>query len=78
MFILQANLEKIMTARGGQFFAGNKFSWAELHFYQLVDRITDFNAKVLQNYPKLRDNVERTKNLPNIKKWLQTRPKTEM
>merc|ERR1711971_454022 len=32
-----ANLEKVLERRGGQFFAGNSLTWAELHFLQLVD-----------------------------------------
>ena len=43
---IQANLEKVLEKRGGQFFAGNCLTWAELHFLQLVDLISTQNPKV--------------------------------
>ena len=43
---IQANLEKVLEKRGGQFFAGNSLTWAELHFLQLVDLISSQNPKV--------------------------------
>jgi len=41
-----ANLEKVLEARGAQFFAGNSLTWAELHFLQLVDLMSSPNPKV--------------------------------
>merc|ERR1712038_886374 len=72
-----ANLEKVLEARGGQFLAGNCLTWAELHFLQLVDLIIFVgspNHKCLEATPKLANLVERTRNIPNIKKWLEERP----
>ena len=43
---IQANLEKVLEKRGGQFFAGNCLTWAELHFLQLVDLMSTQNPKV--------------------------------
>merc|ERR1711997_555317 len=71
-----ANLEKVLEKRGGQFFAGNSLTWAELHFLQLVDSLETMSPKCLDATPKLANLVERTKNLPNIKKWLAERPVT--
>merc|ERR1712193_379744 len=71
-----ANLEKVLTARGGQFLAGNSLSWAELHFLQLTESLETMSPKYLDATPKLANLVERTKNLPNIKKWLEERPVT--
>merc|ERR1712154_140902 len=72
-----ANLEKVLEKRGGQFFAGNSLSWAELHFLQLVDLMSTQNPKCLEATPKLASLVERTRKVPNIKKWLEDRPSTE-
>merc|ERR1711992_272672 len=71
-----ANLEKVLTARGGQFLAGNSLSWAELHFLQLAESLETMSPKCLDATPKLANLLERTKNLPNIKKWLEERPVT--
>ena len=43
---IKANLEKVLEKRGGQFFAGNCLTWAELHFLQLVDLVSTMNPKV--------------------------------
>ena len=32
--------------RGGQYFAGNQFSWAELHFLQIMDLVMAKNEGV--------------------------------
>jgi len=73
-----ANLEKNLERRGGEFFVGDNFSWAELHILQLVDLIVSMKSvKVLESTPKLANLMQRTKNVPNIKKYLEERPGTE-
>lgn len=69
-----ANLEKMLVKRGGQFFVANSFSWAELHLFQLVDLLCSQDSKILGAMPRLANNVQRTRELPNIKKWLNDRP----
>merc|ERR1712088_842281 len=71
-----ANLEKVLERRGGQFFAGNCLTWAELHFLQLTESLETMSPKCLDTTPKLANLVDRTRNLPNIKKWLAERPVT--
>ena len=36
----------MLVKRGGQYFVGNSFSWAELHFMQFVDLIVSQDSKV--------------------------------
>jgi len=72
------NLEKVLSNRGGQFFAGNALTWAELHFLQFVDFMLRLSPQVLENSPLLKDNLTRTKDLPNIKKWIGERPKSDL
>ena len=43
---IQANLEKVLERRGGQFFAGNCLTWAELHFLQLTESLETMSPKV--------------------------------
>jgi len=70
------NLENILGKRGGKYFVGDKLSWAELHFFQMVEVILDNNSKVLEPFPQLTAVMERTKQVPNIRKWLEERPQT--
>jgi len=67
-------LEKKLTERGGQFFVGNSFTWADLHTFFLCSE--DFICPtVLATYPKLSNLMSRVREMPNIKRWMETRPK---
>ena len=69
-------LEKKLESRGGQFFVGNNFTWADLHTFMYISDLP--NKDVLKNFPKIANLVERVGNIPNIKKWVETRPVTSM
>ena len=69
-------LEKKLTSRGGQYFVGNNFTWADLHTFMYISDLPD--KSVLKRFPKLANLVERVANIPNIKKWVETRPVTSM
>merc|ERR1712004_869374 len=69
-------LEKKLIARGGQYFVGNNLTWADLHVYMYA---TDgMDKAVLAKFPKLANLVERVGNVPNIKTWVESRPKTDL
>merc|ERR1711936_672020 len=73
-----SNMEKVLEKRGGQFFVGNAFSWAELHLLQLVDIILSMKMEqALEATPKVANLMARTRNVPNIKKYLEDRPASE-
>jgi len=68
-------LEARLDSRGGQFFAGNNLTWADLEIYFYIDF---FNKKVLKGesdcaskFPLLKDLNLRVANQPNIKKWME-------
>merc|ERR1712243_484953 len=69
-------LEKKLTSRGGQFFVGNNFTWADLHTFMYVSDLP--NKDVMKSFPKVANLVERVGNIPNIKHWVETRPVTSM
>jgi len=74
-----ANLEKVLTARGGQFFVGNNLSWADLAvFYLCVDGVGGRTPKDLRAFPKIANLVQRVGEIPNIKNWMTSRPVTPM
>jgi len=67
-----SQLEKRLSERG-QFFVGDNFTWADLHLYFFCTE--DFlSPTVLKSYPKLSDLVSRVGAMPNVKKWMETRP----
>ena len=70
-------LERLLTRRGGKYFAGGELSWADLAVFNVIDnmdgRLADFN---IGDYPNLDNLTARVRDLPNINKWLQDRPVT--
>ena len=69
-------LEKKLDSRGGQYFVGNNFTWADLHTFMYVSDLPD--KSVLSAFPKIANLVDRVSNIPNIKQWVQTRPVTSV
>jgi glutathione S-transferase len=70
---LLGQLEKRLIVRGGQFFVGNNLTWADLQAFMFL---TELDQAALKNSPKLANLVERVGQIPNIKKWVQSRPDT--
>ena len=70
-------LERLLTRRGGKYFAGGELTWADLAVFNVIDnmdgRLADFN---IGDYPNLDNLTARVRDLPNINKWLQERPVT--
>ena len=68
-------LEKKLESRGGQYFVGNNLSWADLHVFMYLG---DLDKAAYAKYPKLVSLYERVGDLPNIKAWVESRPKTDL
>merc|ERR1711894_603064 len=51
-------------------------AWADLHVYMYATDAVD--KAVLAKFPKLANLVERVGNVPNIKTWVESRPKTDL
>merc|ERR1712211_222352 len=60
---------------GGQYFVGNNLSWADLHVFMYLG---DLDKAAYVKYPKLVSLYERVGDLPNIKAWVESRPKTDL
>merc|ERR1712025_202802 len=71
-----ANIEKRLESRGGQFLVGNAFSWADLHVFDFCLNLPDKSC--LEKVPKIKDLSERVSKIPNIKCWVESRPKTNL
>lgn len=71
------SLERLLTRRGGKYFAGGELTWADLAVFNVIEnmngRLADFN---IQEYPSLEGLTGMVRNLPNINKWLRERPVT--
>ena len=71
-----ALLEKRLCDRGGQYFAGNALTWADVYMYTLASGLPDQSC--LEKCPKLKNLTSRVANIPNIKCWVEKRPNTKM
>jgi len=71
-----ACLEKRLCSRGGQFLAGNSLTWADVLLYSFCSTLP--SQEVMEKCPKMKDLSCRVGNLPNIKCWVEKRPKTDL
>ena len=69
-----AQLEKKLVERGGQFFAGNSLTFADLHVFYFLAEAEFMCPIVVKQYPKLSGLVDRISSNPNIKNYIETRP----
>ena len=68
-------MENMLVARGGQFYVGNALTWADLMIFSFADIMKDRNANAFDGFPVISNLLKRVADIPNIKKWLETRPK---
>ncbi|CAH3143812.1 unnamed protein product, partial [Pocillopora meandrina] len=72
--ILKANNE------GKGFFVGDKLTYADIIFFDLMNLLEKGEPtapKALEKFPLLAAHHKRVLDVPGIKKWVETRPKTE-
>merc|ERR1711913_207557 len=71
----QAQVEERLVSRGGEYFVGNSLTWADTHVFMYI---SDLEPAALEKFPKLTALKERVGNVPNIKAWVESRPKTDL
>ena len=71
---VMAQLEKKLVDRGGQFFAGNSLTFADLHVFYFLAEAEFMCPIVVKQYPKLSGLVDRIASNPNIRNYIETRP----
>lgn len=68
-------LEKRLAGRGGDYFVGGGLTLADIMYFYYWSEYKDREAT--RRYPKLSQLASRVESLPNIKTWLENRPKTK-
>eukprot|EP00091_Calanus_sinicus_P007270 TRINITY_DN18235_c0_g1_i1.p1 TRINITY_DN18235_c0_g1~~TRINITY_DN18235_c0_g1_i1.p1 ORF type:complete len:113 (-),score=44.04 TRINITY_DN18235_c0_g1_i1:229-567(-) len=70
-------MEGLLTSKGGNHFAGNQLTWADIAIYHFFDLLKMMLGEPnMEEYPNIKKLMESVKSLPNIKKWEETRPNT--
>merc|ERR1712130_158513 len=74
-----ANLEKVVSARGGKYVTGtDKMSWADIQLYTYVSDLPPPAAGIIEKFPSLNNIFKKVGDVPAIKSWVETRSKTVM
>jgi len=68
------NMEARLEKTGGEFFAGNALSWADILMFHFASELPD--KTVVDKAPKVAALVAKVGALPNIKKWVESRPQS--
>jgi glutathione S-transferase len=69
---IMEQIEKRLVSRGGQFLVGNALTWADIQLFFFCSE----NSPALAKMPKIANLCKRVGELPNIKNWVENRPKT--
>ena len=73
------HMEVTIKANGGKYLVGNDVTWADLAVANTIAALTGMLGSEWQKEaPALKAYVDGINNLPRIKKWIETRPKTDM
>jgi len=69
--------EKFLTDNGHGHFVGSKMSWFDIQFAETLSNYEEFLHDVLKEFPKLHEFTQKIRSHPNLKKWIDNRPKGE-
>jgi len=70
------NFEKFVNENGHSHFVGSGITLADIAFTTSMDRLQSLVDPHLENYPKLKEITDTTKNNPKIAAWIAKRPQT--
>eukprot|EP00091_Calanus_sinicus_P010593 TRINITY_DN2451_c0_g1_i2.p1 TRINITY_DN2451_c0_g1~~TRINITY_DN2451_c0_g1_i2.p1 ORF type:complete len:253 (-),score=137.47 TRINITY_DN2451_c0_g1_i2:77-736(-) len=70
-------MEGLLTSKGGNYFAGNQLTWADIAIYHSSDMMKRMLGEPnMEECPNMKKLMETVNSLPNIKKWEEARPST--
>jgi glutathione S-transferase len=75
-YLAQLEILGKLYGDGGPFFVGNNLTWADLLFYEMGDKLLEFDESILDSYPWLKQNRAEVEKQPKIAEYLKNRPKT--
>jgi len=70
--------EKFLAKNGSGYFVGSNITQADLHIFNTLQwwQNNHLFTEAFKKHPKITAFVDKIANLPNIKKWIEKRPKT--
>lgn len=73
-----ARYEGFLDATGTGYFVGNQVTWADLMLSEVFATFHEKFPDSFTGHSKAVAFVKKIREIPSIKKWVETRPKTEM
>ncbi len=70
--------EGFLSANGTGYFVGNQVTWVDLLLSEVFWMFGERFPDVGKTHTKAAEFVKKIREIPNIKKWVESRPKTEM
>jgi len=70
--------EKFLKQTGTGHFVGNTMTWADVVLFHFIGWWYHKNPEVLKPHPEIAKFIGMVATEPNIKHWIETRPKTNM
>jgi len=67
-------LVKALKESGSGFFVGKSVTWADLMIADFFRSFVTFQPTALDKFADIKAHMERIEQLPNIKKWIESRP----
>ena len=55
-----------------------QLTWADIALAAMLDRIVIYYSQALESFPNLKEHMTRINESPNIKKWMESRPKSKV
>lgn len=70
--------EKLLKESHHSWFCGKEITWADLTVAEFLERMHScFDSTVLKDHPTLREHMQRVHDLPNVKRYVDQRPKMD-
>lgn len=76
-------MTKKLKDNGGKFLVGSGLTVADISLFDFLDRLTTSPSspipsdEAVKDFPELKSFIDRVGSMPNIKKWLDKRPKSQ-
>ncbi|CAJ0950600.1 unnamed protein product, partial [Mesorhabditis belari] len=69
---------KLLRENKSGFIIGDKVTWVDLLVADHCETFTKYNENYLEKYPEAKAHMEKIHSIPAIRKWIETRPETEI
>ncbi|CAJ0574653.1 unnamed protein product, partial [Mesorhabditis spiculigera] len=66
---------KQLKENGTGYLVGNKVSWADLYLNYHAETFRNLKSDYLANYPEIEAHLNKVREIPELKEWIEKRPK---